>query len=279
MSVSAIIVSYHTGPRLKECLHAVVATNSVSELVIVDNGNPPEMRAWLKAFAEAGNKVMLITPDANLGFGRAVNLGAGAARYDYLLVLNPDCVIRHDAIDALLDVTEGRSSPVIIGGRIFDQTGTNQRGPMRRELTLSRALSKIAGGSGINMPLDPQPSGPTPVDVISGAFFLIDRDGFASLDGFDEGYFLHVEDIDLCRRVREAGGAVVYQPSAGALHYGSTSDASSLVVERHKASGFARYFRKFANAPLQRLAAELMIPVIGAGLILRALFGGRSKPH
>jgi len=279
MSVSAIIVTYQTGPRLKECLHAIVAANAVTELIIVDNGNPREMESWLKRFADAGNKVMLISPEANLGFGRAVNLAAGAARYDDLLILNPDCVIRHDAIPALIRAATGRRSPVLVGGRIFDVSGTNQRGPMRRELTLTRALSKVTGGPGINMPLSPQPGEPVSVDVTSGAFFLIDRRGFQELGGFDEGYFLHVEDIDLCKRVGLAGGEVIYQPRAGALHYGSTSDVSSLVVERHKAAGFARYFRKFSKGPLHRIFAELVIPVIAIGLTLRALFGGRSRPH
>ncbi|MEM6410800.1 MAG: glycosyltransferase family 2 protein [Pseudomonadota bacterium] len=283
MSVSAIVVSYRTGPRLKECLHALVAANIVNEIVIVDNGNPPDMQSWLKAFADAGNKIMLITPDANMGFGRAVNLAAGAVRYDNLLVLNPDCVVRHDAIQALLGTIAGRRSPSLIGGRIFGVDGHNQRGPMRRELTLMRALSKVVGGSGIDMPLEPHPSEPVTVDVTSGAFFMIDRAGFATLGGFDEGYFLHVEDIDLCKRVREAGGDVVYQPKAGALHYGATSDVPNVTVERYKAAGFARYFRKFSSGPLRRVAAELVIPIVGSGLILRALVrsvsGGRPKPH
>ncbi|MEM7662664.1 MAG: glycosyltransferase family 2 protein [Pseudomonadota bacterium] len=279
MSVSAIVVTYNTGPRLKECLYAIVAANVVNELVIVDNGNPPEMQVWLKSFAEAGNKVMLITPDANIGFGRAVNLASGAARYDALVVINPDCVVRHDAIQALGQAVAGRSSPVLVGGRIFDVSGSNQRGPMRRELTLRRAISKIVGRSGTDMPLVPQPIEAFPVDVVSGAFFLMRREDFNALGGFDERYFLHVEDIDLCKRVREAGGEVIYQPKAGALHYGSTSDAPSVVVERHKAAGFARYFRKFSKGSLHRFAAELLIPIIRTGLILRALFAGRSKPH
>ncbi|MEM9670325.1 MAG: glycosyltransferase family 2 protein [Pseudomonadota bacterium] len=276
MSVSAIVVTYQTGPRLKECLHAIVATNAVNELVIVDNGNPPDVQAWLKSFADAGNKVMVITPDANIGFGRAINLAVGAVRYDNLLFVNPDCVVRHDAVTALLSAAEGKRSPTIVGGRIFDPKGINQRGPMRRELTLSRALSKIVGGPGINLPLEPQPKSPVSVEVTSGAFLLIDREGFNRLGGFDERYFLHVEDIDLCKRAHLAGGEVIYQPAAGALHYGATSDAPALFVERHKAAGFARYFRKFAKGPVQRLAAELVIPVIGAGLILRALVQSSS---
>lgn len=127
----------------------------------------------------------------------------------------------------------------------------------------------MVGGTGINMPLEPQPAGPIRVDVTSGALFLMDKAGFDGLGGFDEGYFLHVEDIDLCKRVHEAGGTVMYQPQAGGLHFGATSDVSTAFVARHKAAGFARYFRKFAKNPLHRLMVELCVPFIYWGLRFR----------
>lgn len=277
-SIAAIVVTFRTGPRLKECLYALAAHRRIDEIIIVDNGNPESMTDWVKAFSDRTEKVRYFKSGENLGFGRAVNLGAAQVGAEQLLVINPDCVIRPDAIAPLQAVMEGCPSPCIVGGRIFDVKGRNQRGPQRRELTLRRVLAKLAGGAGINMPLVPQPETPLRVDVTSGAFFLIDRAGFESLGGFDEGYFLHVEDIDLCKRALLAGGTVLYQPMAGALHFGATSDVSSLFVERHKAAGFARYFRKFAHGPLHRLGAELCHPLIYAGLIARAFFG-RSKPH
>ena len=95
------------------------------------------------------------------------------------------------------------------------------------------------------------------------------RADFERLGGFDEGYFLHVEDVDLCRRAIEAGGVVIYQPLAGALHYTSTSDVPAAAVQAHKARSLARYFRKFAKAPLERLCVELAVPFIRLALALR----------
>ena len=285
--VAAIVVTYLTGPRLSECLHALRANKAISELIIVDNGNPPDMTNWILNFsavrtdsaAQQGPDIKYIKTHGNIGFGSAVNIGAAKASASNLLIINPDCVMRPDALEPLFAAADGLASPWIVGGRIFDLSGTAQRGPRRQELTLMRALSKLVGGAGINLPLEPQPKGPIPVDVISGAFFLIDRDGFHQIGGFDEDYFLHVEDIDLCKRVHLAGGDVVYQPGAGALHYGATSAVSKRIVERHKAAGFARYFRKFAKNPLHRLAAELCIPLIFAGLMIRVFLSGRRGPH
>lgn len=273
---AAIIVTYHTGRPLKDCLHALAAMTGIEQIIIVDNGNPPDMEGWLVRFAEKTPTAKLIKQARNTGFGSGVNMGARAAEADSLLVINPDCVMRPDALEALYRATLGKRSPVMIGGRIYDINGEAQRGPRRSELTKRRLLSKLFGGRGINLPLQPQPSGPVAVDVTSGAFFLIDKAGFDQLGGFDTDYFLHVEDIDLCKRVHLAGGEVIYQPLAGALHYGATSDVSMRFVERHKAAGFARYLRKFSNGVLGRIGAELIIPLVFAALMLRAWLADRQ---
>lgn len=263
--IAALVVTYQTGPRLSECLYALKADPAVSEIVIADNGNPPEVRDWLGRFIDAaGDKARRIELP-NPGFGAAVNRAARETSAEYLLVINPDCVIRRGSAEALVAALQGRPAPAIAGGKIFGLDGREQRGARRNTLTLARAL----GLGQWTLENDPAPKGPVPVGAISGAFFLMRRAGFESLGGFDEGYFLHVEDVDLCRRAIEAGGAVIYQPLAGALHYSSTSEAPSDFVRRHKARSLARYFRKFAKGPLERILVELAVPFIGLGLQFR----------
>ena len=101
-------------------------------------------------------------------------------------------------------------------------------------------------------------------------FFLTSKISFERLGGFDEGYFLHVEDIDLCRRCREAGGHVMYDPRAGALHYGATADMPSKVVAGHKADGLKRYFKTYARGPLQRTLVVALMPLMRAATLMRA---------
>jgi N-acetylglucosaminyl-diphospho-decaprenol L-rhamnosyltransferase len=264
-TVSAIVVSYRTGPRLHECLYALKSDPDISEIILVDNGNPPEAEAWIDGFIARTDKARLIRSGDNPGFGTAVNQGAASALGEILLVINPDAVIRRGSVGPLLAAREGRSEPVLVGGKIFDTGGHEERGCRRNTLTLWRAL----GFGKWTLEDQPAPSGPIPVGAVSGAFFLIGRKAFRKLGGFDEDYFLHVEDVDLCRRVIEAGGSVIYQPLAGALHYGSTSRVPSGVVQDHKAKSLARYFRKFAKGPFERALVMLATPLTGLVLKLR----------
>ncbi|MBY9066367.1 glycosyltransferase family 2 protein [Hyphomonas sp. WL0036] len=263
--VAALVVTYHTGPRLLECLYALKAEPTVSEIIIADNGNPAAVQAWLKAFADAaqGRVKLLCLP--NPGFGAGVNRAAEETDAELLLVINPDCVLRRGSVRQLSDALGGAPAPAIVGGRIFGVDGIEQRGARRNTLTLATAL----GLSRWTLETDPPPSGPIRVGAISGAFFLMRRADFETLGGFDEGYFLHVEDVDLCRRAIDAGGAVIYQPAAGALHYTSTSNAPSDFVRGHKAKSLARYFRKFARGPIERALVELTVPFMALALKMR----------
>ena len=263
-SVTALVVSYRTGPRLVECLYALKGDPDVSAIVIADNGNPPAAQAWIDAFVAATPEARLVRL-ANPGFGAGVNAAAQLAQTDHVLVINPDCVIKRGALRPLLEALNGLPAPAIAGGRIFDIRGRDERGARRNTLTLARAL----GLGRWTLDHEPRPDGPVQVGAISGPFFVMRTNDFRALGGFDEGYFLHVEDVDLCRRATEAGGSVIYVPSAGALHYGSTSDVASAFVTQQKAKGLARYFRKFARGPAERLLTELAVPFIGLALRLR----------
>jgi len=265
-AITALVVSYNTGPRLHECLYALKGDPDVTGIVIVDNGNPPAEQAWIDRFVTGCAKATLIRDGSNPGFGAAVNKAAKIATGEAFLVCNPDCVIKRGSMVPLARALEGAPRPAIAGGRIFDVHGKEERGARRNTLTVWNAL-----GLGKWMLEDePLPVGPVRVGAITGAFFLIRREDFDALGGFDEGYFLHVEDVDLCRRAIEAGVSVTFQPKAGALHYGQTSDAPSAIVQRHKADSLQRYFRKFAKTPGEKLAAAVLGPLIGLAVRLRS---------
>ena len=264
-AITALVVTYHTGPRLHECLYALKGDPDVTGLVIVDNGNPPAEQAWLDRFVAGCPDAQLIREGDNPGFGAAMNRAARLAPGEMLLACNPDCVIKRGAMRPLVAALGGAPRPAIAGGRIFNLQGREERGARRNRLTLWNAMG--FGKWALND--DPEPAGPVRVGAVSGAFFLIRKADYDALGGFDEGYFLHVEDVDLCRRAIEAGGSVTYQPAAGALHYGHTSDTPRGEVSRHKVASLKRYFRKFAKTPGEQLVTALMVPLIGLAMRVR----------
>jgi GT2 family glycosyltransferase len=281
LQVSAIVVSYRTGPTLFDCLFALVGDPDISEVIVVDNGNPAEVVERICSMRVDAPWLQIVTEGRNLGFAAGVNLGAKAAAGDRFLIINPDAVLQPGAVAALESARARGIEPMVVGGAIFGPDGQEQRGARRRRLTLASGAATFLGLSwlhglhpgfrNINQNREPPPSAPIQVQAVSGALIYMSRAGFERLGGFDEGYFLHVEDIDLCRRAETEGGSIVYTPYASAVHVGGTSDAPSSLVEAHKARGLARYFRKFARGSGERFAAAVLSPLIGLALSVRAM--------
>jgi len=278
--VSAIVVSFNTGDCLFDCLVALEADTGVAEVILVNNGNPIETLERVDHAYGKSPKVKVIGGGENRGFAAGVNLGAASAIGDRLLVINPDAVLQPASIPAFERAMSGAAEPAIVGGKIFGADGVEQRGGRRRRLTMRSAAATFLGLSwlrainpaftSINRHTEPEPAGPVPMDAVSGALMYMSASSFRRLGGFDEGYFLHVEDLDLCRRAEADGGSVIYTPHASALHYGATSDAPSLFVEKHKGAGFNRYFRKYAETPAEKLVAGVLGPTIAILLAMRA---------
>jgi GT2 family glycosyltransferase len=279
--ISAIVVTYHTGPLLWDSLDALQHAPGVTDIVVVNNGNPPEVEQRLAAEP----CWRLLTGHGNIGFAAACNRGAAAASGEALLFVNPDCIVDPETPALLAAAAEAaRVRPAVVGGRVLNLDGREQRGCRRDTVTPLRALMSMVGLTrleplipalrNLHRERDPLPDAPSPVGAVSGALFLLMRDDFQRLEGLDEGYFLHVEDLDLCRRAWLEGGATLFHPTATARHARSTSAASPLVVERHKAAGFRRYFRKFAQTPVDKALAGVAGPLIETALLTRARLRG-----
>lgn len=286
--VSVIMVVYMTGAALTESVARVLADPLVDEFVIVDNGSTCAEASHLCALAERDDRVVLLAGHGNVGFARGANLGARRASGDILLFLNPDAFLQAGCVAGLVRAIENRPVPSLVGGRVLNADRTEQRGarrgditPMTALLSLSRLAQHIPGlrRYEVHWESDAAPDQVAPVPTVSGACICMRREDFDAVDGFDEGYFLHVEDVDLCWRVRSAGGQVLFHPKAEVVHLGHTSQTSPLKVEFHKGVGLARYFRKRATSITGSLLAWALSPLIVCTAVVRPMvwrFRGRA---
>ena len=200
-AVSAIVVTFDSAHALPDCLGALREGNVTT--LVVDNASTD----GTIAIAE-GQGVRVIRNARNEGYGRANNIGARAADTPFLLIVNPDVIMDRGAVAHLLDAAgrypdAGFFAPQVIepDGRVFFQP---------RSL-LSSYLTNPQGKLVL-------PEGEACAPFFSGACFLMRRDLYERLGGFDENIFLFYEDDDLCRRIADSGSALVYVPQAIVRH-------------------------------------------------------------
>lgn len=249
-----MVVTYWTGPALRESLPSVLAQDVVKEVIVVDNGNPPSVMAWLAEFAAREPRLRLIIPGRNTGFAAGCNLGASQANGDYVALINPDCVLAPGTIGAILDAFEERSDAWLCGGRLVNPDGSEQRGGRRDVLTPWHGIVEMLQLYRL-FPNHPyfrrfhlHESAPVDdvreVHTVSGAFMVMPRRIYERLGGMDDNLFLHFDDSDLCLRVEKAGGKVLYCGHVPIFHYRSTSDVSAVFVTWHKTRSTNYYFHK-----------------------------------
>ena len=281
--ISVVMVSYRTGAVLSAAIETALAPDQAGavELVLVDNGNPPGVATELARRAETDPRFTLLTGHGNVGFARGCNIGARHARGRYLLLLNPDCRLGPGAVPALLAEAAALGGDWMLGCRVLNPDGSDQRGSRRALLTPCTALvetfrldalaPRLLQRYRLNHHDRPLPRGTARVPAVSGACMMLPAATFRSVGGLDEGYFLHVEDLDLCLRLHRASIPVYFAPHVRAVHHAGSSQASPVRVEWHKTRGFLRYFHVHFRDPLSLF---LLGPLVGAGALAR--FGIRA---
>jgi GT2 family glycosyltransferase len=281
---SVIIVNWNTRDLLARCVSSVLQTTSAAEvdIVVVDNASSDGSCDMLRARFPSVRQIMNRT---NLGFGRANNQAAEICSAPYLLLLNSDAQLQPQALDHLLALADQRSRAAVIGARLLHPDRRFQSSHIRFP-TLGRQFL-VLSGIGRLLVRSPYPSfgpeieaGPQRVEWVSGACMLVRREAFVALGGFDTGYFMYGEEMDLCYRLRQSGWEVWYHPAAVALHEGSASQSRTPASrEAQLYRGTVRFFRKHRGSlAAQLMSAQILTLTAIKTLVhgtLRACTGGR----
>lgn len=253
IDVSIIVVSYNTRDLTLACLDSIAAeTRDRSyEVLVVDNASSDGSAAAIAAHPLGARLQM---PGANLGFARANNLAAEAARGEYILLLNPDTVILDGAIDKLLTFAQAHPDAGIWGGRTVFADGSLNPASCWGRMTPWNMVCRASGLTGI-FPSSRLFNGEAyggwrrdsvaHVDIVSGCFLLIRRSLWQRLGGFDPSFFMYGEEADLCLRASKLGARPMVTPAATIVHLGGASErtrtakmvrllaAKSTLIERH----------------------------------------------
>jgi N-acetylglucosaminyl-diphospho-decaprenol L-rhamnosyltransferase len=238
---AAVVVNYNAGEALRACVASVLAEEPGPELVVVDNASTDgSVEALLRAFPA----VRVVRSGGNLGYARAANLGSAATAAPVVAVLNPDTVLAPGVGLAVVARFAAEPDLGAAGPRLNNQDGTVY--PSARQIP--SILDAVGHGLLFFVWRDnpftrryretgADPARPRDVDWVSGAAVWLRRAALDDVGGWDERYFMYVEDVDLCWRLRRAGWRVAYEPAGTVEHLLGVSTAGRpyrMIAEHHR---------------------------------------------
>ncbi len=228
LKVSAVMLNYNSKYFPKMCVEAFYRAkmNFDFEFLAVDNDSTdPISLGYLEKAAEGG-LVDLIKSPKNVGFGGGNNLGAKHAKGKYVLILNPDIFVNEDSVQKMVDYMDEHPDVGILGPKLVYPDGVVQDSCRRNmsffDLIIKRTflsrLPILKGRVDKYTMEDFNHEEIREVDLLVGACFIIPRDVYEKVGGFDERYFLFMEDFDLCKEIAKTGKKVIYFPKTEVTH-------------------------------------------------------------
>lgn len=274
LDLSVVILNWNTHDDLRRCLKSYFEHPPAcrAEVIVVDNASEDDSVAMVRSGFPA---VRLLQNERNLGFGAGNNRAIPLCRGRYVLFLNSDTILTPGALDALVSYADTRPDAAVFGPKLLNADGSLQYScrsfpnlgtgffrntPLGRLFPKNRfAMDYLMSNWDHNTPRD--------VDWVSGSALMIRADVLRHLGGFDEGFFMYCEDVDLCYRVHELGLKVAYYP--GSVLYHIIGRSSDLVPTRMTFE-FHRSMYRFYKKHYRRRTPLLVRPLILPGLVLRA---------
>ncbi len=264
VSTDVVVVTFESERWIDGCLASLVDQPGVGRIVVVDNASTDATSAVVRRFAE--RDVCWLALGANRGFGSAANRGIAATESAAVLIVNPDLIAEPDALMRLRSTLDRSAHLAIVGPTVTNLDATPYPSARSFPNLVDAAGHGIAGLFWPSNPWSRRYLHPDKAEWISGTAMLVRRNAFESVGGFDESYFMYVEDVDLCWRLAKAGWSVAVEPRAVVRHGvgGSSDRAPYRMIAAHHRSLW-RFARRSAS-PLQRFA----LPLVAVGLAVRA---------
>lgn len=274
VELSIIVVTFNAAEWVARCLESLLGEGRPRrpfEVVVVDNASNQATQGVLDRFSK---QISIIRLPQNLGFGRACNIGADAARGRLLLMLNPDTQVCDGALDRLADFFDAHVDAGLVGGRTLRQDGsTDPRSCWGRPTlysTVMQTLGLSTAFSGTKI-FDPESLGwwdrstPREVDIVTGCLLLASRDVWQHLNGFDPAFFMYGEDADLSLRARRAGYRPMITPAASVVHAVGASSSTHIEKQRLLYRGRCTVLRRH----LPQWQVPVAIACVKVGVLVR----------
>jgi N-acetylglucosaminyl-diphospho-decaprenol L-rhamnosyltransferase len=269
--IGAVVVNFNARDVLVDCVGSL-RDEGITDLVVVDNGSTDGSQV---ALAAGDPDARWLASGGNVGYGKGANFGAARSQGRYLLVCNPDVVVRPGAIAGLSRALDADERLGIVGPRLINRDGSlypsARAFPSLVDAIGHGALGSVWPGNPFSRRyqlLDWDHSETRKVDWVSGAIILVRREAWAELGGFDPAYFMYMEDVDLCWRAGRAGWDVLYEPTAEALHLQGVS------TDRHPYRMIAAHHRSLWRFGCRSTSGwrRRLLPIVAAGLAGRVVF-------
>jgi GT2 family glycosyltransferase len=254
IEISFVVVSWNAKKYLMECLESIEreAIGYRYEIILVDNGSSD---GSIDTVNKCFPSVILICNDMNLGFAKANNIGIRKCRGKYIFLINSDVKVLNGCFSSMIRFMELNPFVGILGPRVLNPDFTKQNSckyfpTLANEFFRAIAMDTIFKSTQLSVIFKPHssPDVITNVDVLSGCFWLVRKEAFDKVGLFDERFFFYAEDKDLCKRFKELGWQVVYNPEAQVIHYGGASSSNAPIqfyIEMQRAN--LQYWEKHYN--------------------------------
>jgi GT2 family glycosyltransferase len=277
--VSIVIVNYNAWDLLLRCIKNCIP--QAFELIVVDNASSDGSLELISSEFSGVTKLQVIRNSENLGFASACNIGSNATTGEFVLFLNPDCIAAEGAVQRLADALNKVQLAGMAGGLLLDHDGKEQAGGRRYVPTPWRSLVRALRlemlehrwpklFQNFNLHKQALPDSAVTLEAISGACTMVKREAMKDVGPWDEGYFLHCEDLDLCMRYRQKGWSILFVPNAKFTHFrGACSRSRPIFVEWHKHRGMMRFYGKFFRH--QYPSALMLLVRVGVWLRFAAI--------